>query len=273
VARRNSRPFNESSEGASGSSGSSGDVGRRGVGPYLSSVLFLLSADTLYTLWREKQRDSNLYAAFKPHAVPEAPDFVARPDLTEKVRKIFRRPTGSYDVIVGNCGTGKTTLLEKIADETEGALYVRITDCEEVNRGLTRALRKALGGERRTTLVTALWQKFLDNGQCSTSAILGRLTSSDIGSNGTDLQSALEDFARAAACFQDKHNRAAVLVIDNVDVIARMDPGLLLSLQGMAKFAADNDLYKVVFVCTSEVTCHQMKGKLSSIELFNGYTC
>jgi hypothetical protein len=266
---RNGRPFNESSERASGDSDSSGDIGRRGVGTYLSGALFLLSADALYTLWSEKQRDGNLDAAFTPHAIPDVPGFVARPDLTQQIRNIFRRRTGMYDVVVGNRGSGKSAILEKLAAETEGALYVCIADCEDVNRALTKALRKALGGELRPTLlVGTLWQKSLDSGLCSISAILGRPTNSYIGSEVIALQSALDEFERAAALFKNKHNRAAVLVIDNIDVIARKKPRLLGSIQNMAKFAADNHLYKVVFVCTSEATYHKLKGKLRSIQPF-----
>jgi hypothetical protein len=267
---RNGRPFNESSERASGDSDSSADIGRRGVGAYLSGALFLLSADALYTLWSEKQRDGNLDAALKPHAIPAVPGFVERPDLTQLIRNIFRLRTGKYAVVVGNRGSGKSAILEKLAAETEGALYVCIADdCEDVNRALTDALRKALGGELRPTfLVGKLWQKSVDSGLCSISAILGRRTHNYIGSEDFALQSAIDEFEHAAALFKDKHNRAAVLVIDNLDVIARKKPWLLGSVQNMAKYAADNHLYNVMFVCTSEATCYLLKGTLRSIELF-----
>jgi hypothetical protein len=43
-----------------------------------------------------------------------------------------------------------------------------------------------------------------------------------------------------------------------------MDLALLLRLQGLAQFAADNDLFTVVFVCSDGNVPVQMKGKLRS---------
>jgi hypothetical protein len=63
--------------------------------------------------------------------------------------------------------------------------------------------------------------------------------------------SAFEDFQRAATRFKDgeKEKRPAVLVLDNVNVIARHDPALPWKLQELAKDAAVHGLYKV-FVCS-----------------------
>jgi hypothetical protein len=248
VTRPKCRPWNENSDGGNGSRGSSW------TGAAFRSFALYLGAELLYVLWLENQRERNLYAAFMPRTMTDNPHFVQRPTVREKVRQIFTTGTGTYEVIVGNCGTGKSALLKKVAEETVGALYVFIPDHEDVNGALWRALREALGGERPNTL---------------TSAILGRLTNADKGKRGEDVDRVLRVFERAAARFKDEHNRGAVLVLDNVDVIARMDPGLLERLQGMAKFAADNDLYKVVFVCTDEVAVRRMTGKLRSLQVFD----
>jgi hypothetical protein len=177
---------------------------------------------------------------------------------------MMRSATARYKVIVGNHGTGKSTLVRKVATETKGALYVFIPEKDEVKEGLCEALLNALGGERPTVLIKQFWQKFMDNGEPTTSAIDGRLTNPHTGPKDTDLEGALDDFERAAARFKVETNRCAVLLLDNVNVIARKDPTLLCMLQAKAKFAADNDLYKIIFVCSDGVAPTRMKGKLRS---------
>jgi hypothetical protein len=49
----------------------------------------------------------------------------------------------------------------------------------------------------------------------------------------------LNDFRVAAAEFKAKHRRHAVLVIDNINVLADEAPWLLKDLQGLAKEVAD----------------------------------
>ena len=81
----------------------------------------------------------------------------------------------------------------------------------------------------------------------------------------TNLNVALELFGRAAARFQAEHGRPAVLVLDNIDIVAQKGPRLLCGLQHEAKFAADNELYKVVFVCSDGVAPRKLRGKLSPV--------
>ena len=58
----------------------------------------------------------------------------------------------------------------------------------------------------------------------------------------------MEDFTRAAARYKAKHKTCAVIMIDNTNEIAENDQELLRMLQLDAKMAADNGLYKTIFV-------------------------
>jgi len=72
----------------------------------------------------------------------------------------------------------------------------------------------------------------------------------------------MRDFELAAARYYARHHGScAVLVIDNTNEIARYDLELLRALQGTAKFAADNHLYKVIFVTSDGVAPAAMKGE------------
>ena len=83
----------------------------------------------------------------------------------------------------------------------------------------------------------------------------------------TNLRFALELFNRAAERFRVEHKRPAVLVLDNIDIVAQESPKLLYVLQQDAKIAADNELYKVVFVCSDGIAPHTLRGKLSPLHL------
>ena len=49
-----------------------------------------------------------------------------RPAVAEMIRSTLFSGTGSYDVIVGNHGTGRSAIVKKVAKETPGAVYAFI---------------------------------------------------------------------------------------------------------------------------------------------------
>lgn len=72
----------------------------------------------------------------------------------------------------------------------------------------------------------------------------------------------MDDFMMAVAKFRANHpGRHAVLVFDNIDVISAGDPALLRDLQEFAKMAADDNLIKLIFVCSDGVAQSTMMSK------------
>jgi len=71
-----------------------------------------------------------------------------------------------------------------------------------------------------------------------------------------------EDFARTAARYRAKRKTCAVIIIDSTDEIAEDDPRLLRMLQREAKMAADNSLYKTIFVTSGGGAFERMKSGL-----------
>lgn len=70
-----------------------------------------------------------------------------------------------------------------------------------------------------------------------------------------------KDFLRFADKFQAENGRPAVLVFDNINLIAQESPRTLHGLQDRAKYAVDKSLHKVVFVCSDGLAPAVMNGK------------
>ncbi|CAG8772817.1 3377_t:CDS:2, partial [Funneliformis caledonium] len=64
---------------------------------------------------------------------------------------------------------------------------------------------------------------------------------------------ALSAFKRIAKVYKAKHNKPPVIIYDNVNRLARMDPDILYVLQDDAKDNADNRSYIAVFVSSEGV--------------------
>ena len=61
-----------------------------------------------------------------------------------------------------------------------------------------------------------------------------------------------QEFIRHAKEFKQKNNRLAVLVYDQVENLAKYDPERLRVLQRIAQKAADDRLFKTVFITTGD---------------------
>ena len=75
------------------------------------------------------------------------------------------------------------------------------------------------------------------------------LTSFCPDSEISEIDKVLRDFEQAAARYKAKHGSCTVLIIDNTNMLVA-DCILLQSLQGRAKKAADECLYKVIFIAS-----------------------
>ena len=122
------------------------------VGPVV-----LLLADYQYTYWRGKWQQHKMYAALnKRTPAPDPPDFVERPAVSEALGRILTSDSGQYEVIVGNHGTGKSTLVERVANKTPGVIYVFVGGDGDVTFNVTSALIEALHWEEPPL---TSWQK------------------------------------------------------------------------------------------------------------------
>ena len=112
-----------------------------------ANILALLS-QTIYDSWSDRQWEGRVCAAFDPSPASAIPDFVERPAEVEKVRRAIAGTSSRYDVIVGTHGTGKSTIVQKIACETSRALYVLVQPGEDVRSAIATSIVEALGRSR-----------------------------------------------------------------------------------------------------------------------------
>jgi predicted ATPase len=94
----------------------------------------------------ENQRQKNLHSAFLPTEVPSPANFVACPAVLEMAQKRLTAGT-QHEVIVGNHGTGKPTMVSKVAGTTPGVIYVYATGGNNISTTLNTASQNALNWE------------------------------------------------------------------------------------------------------------------------------
>jgi len=87
-------------------------------------------SQTIYYFSENRNRESNLAAAFNKRSVPEVNTayLIKRSYISKKIKQILCLSIdyNSYDMIVGYQGTGKTTLVRHIGHKHPGIIYVNV---------------------------------------------------------------------------------------------------------------------------------------------------
>jgi len=124
------------------------------VRPWGLLVVAAVVVDDQYAYWHGKWQQHKYAALNKRTAAPSRPsDFVERPVVSSMLDKIITSDSGQYGIIVGNHGTGKSTLVERVASKTPGVIYVFIGGSGGVAANVTSALNKALHLESPLNIV------------------------------------------------------------------------------------------------------------------------
>lgn len=95
-----------------------------------TSVVVVSATDIAIAYYGERKRLQTLRSAFAKGSVAidgiNAPEFVQRPEVTAAIEKVLtpRQWYHGYDLIVGNHGTGKTSLVKNIGHHLQGIIYV-----------------------------------------------------------------------------------------------------------------------------------------------------
>ncbi|KIX03339.1 uncharacterized protein Z518_06891 [Rhinocladiella mackenziei CBS 650.93] len=177
----------------------------------------------------ESARESAIYDQLKKGPVfkKKIRYVIPRQQLVDEIRLLVK-PTedggGHYPVIIGEHGTGKTSLIELAVnsiEEPKGIVYVDVpVECSS-EFDVARAMQKAMG-----------WKPddLIDSGEPAS------------------VETVVEVFTDFAIKYQQEFKTVPVLIIDNVNRLSQTHQRLLDLFQDYAKKAADQEIFTIVFV-------------------------
>ncbi|PUU80069.1 P-loop containing nucleoside triphosphate hydrolase protein [Tuber borchii] len=218
-------------------------------------------SNVVYTQYTNRIREIKLQSALAMGAVPDIErkvNFVERLGATKAIESILKPHIDyeHYNMIVGNHGTGKTTLVRHVGHKLDGILYVSIRPNCASDKSFAEEMAKAF----HWTSPTHFWLDRL-------LAYWGISTAATADDTRALLDRVFNEFHNQAKLFKIKNGRTPVLVLDNVNRLAQDNPKLLNVLQDMAKDAADDGTYITVFVTSEGKAPIQMLSRSSSSRL------
>ncbi|RPA89366.1 hypothetical protein L873DRAFT_1822975, partial [Choiromyces venosus 120613-1] len=173
---------------------------------------------------------------------------VERPGAMRAIEYILKPQSdyACYDMIVGNHGTGKTTLIRHVGHQLDGILYVNISPNSVSDKTFVEEFAKAF----HWTPATHFWHDMLLS--------YWGISAGEAADDREILVKVFNEFHNQAKVFKKNKGRSPVLVLDNIDRLAQANPKLLNILQDMAKDAADDGLFITVFVTSEQGAPIQM---------------
>ncbi|RIA98243.1 P-loop containing nucleoside triphosphate hydrolase protein [Glomus cerebriforme] len=175
---------------------------------------------------------------------------IYRKVVIKKLRQIFEPipDHSSYHIVIGNHGTGKTTVVQQCArDVGKGVIYV---DVPPVLDNFIDNLAKAIGYSFKeyVSYSESFKQKILGNSESAEQPRFFRV---------------LNAFERGARKYKANNGKPPVLILDNINKLSQDNVKLLKDLQNIAKLYADQRSCIIVFV-NSEGTVPRMMMQRSS---------
>ena len=162
-----------------------------------------------------------------------------------------------YPLIVGEHGTGKTSLIKLAVNsmnenEPKGVVYVDIPIECDLEVDVTKAIQEALS-----------WSPdpLIDPSERSYSSSLLVLFEANRFA-AVSLGGILQVLSHLAIKYKQEYNRVPVLIIDNANRLAVKQQRLLDLFQDYAKLAVDKEMVTVVFVSSEGYVPRRMMGKL-----------
>ncbi|CAG8577861.1 3189_t:CDS:2, partial [Funneliformis caledonium] len=223
-----------------------------GAGLFTSAGLVIF--DLSFAKWYNRQNESVLLHAFEHGSCPK-PDvmqeqLIYREVVIKKLRRILEPipDHSSYHVVVGNHGTGKTTVVRQCArDVGKGVIYV---DVPPVLDNFVDNLAKAIGYSFKeyVSFTESFKRRILGNSESAEQPRFFRV---------------LNAFERGARKYKANNSKTPVLILDNISKLGQENVKLLRDLQDIAKLYADQRSCIIVFV-SSEGTVPRMMMERSS---------
>ncbi|CAI2186264.1 11898_t:CDS:2 [Funneliformis geosporum] len=169
--------------------------------------------DLSFAHWYNRRNERILFNAFEHGSCPE-PDvpremMIYREDVIKKLRRIFEPKSthSSYHVVVGNHGTGKTTMVRECAKEVgKGVIYV---DVPPVLNKFVENFANAIGFHEHCSFIELFRQKFLE------------ISNSDAFKRGAKNYKANND------------GKPLMLILDNISKLSQKNVKMIEDLQDL----------------------------------------
>ena len=168
---------------------------------------------------------------------------IRREALVENIRQLIipAEEDGVYPVIVGEHGTGKTSLIKLTVDgmnEPKGVVYVDVGNDQVDEADIAQVVRNAMGWSP-DPLIDSKQRNY-----CSFLLVLLKTNRFAAAS----LQEVLRVFSQFAIKYRQEYGRLPVLILNNVNKLELKHPELLNLFQDYAKRGADERIVTVIFV-------------------------
>ena len=209
-----------------------------------------------------------------PPAIPpleEVVGIIGRPNVEEMVTQLVLPPAVQakatmeqaatlkhFGVVLGPSGTGKTTIVRRLcARYRHGIIYHEVFD----PRSLKDDLAKAVGMVTEPKNLVDLLLPYVSHNYRQYHVLPD---DNDKGLAGLGVSYVLDEIAKAGRRFKSRHGSTPVLILDGVDLIAKLNPDAFIVLVDRAKFLANEGTLRVVLV-SSEGSVMPLIAKTSSI--------
>jgi hypothetical protein len=181
---------------------------------------------------------------------------IKRPIVENTLEQLFfGKGRAAYILIVGEHGTGKSTIVRRVIRERKGvngAIYVNVpTNLTKFGDVVSEAVAysadfvELVAGVRRRINATTKEER-------------EPLPSEEPMATWNSVSDSIK---AASIKFHEKHGRPAVLIFDSSERIAKASPAFLAELQEFAKDMTDSGILRVVFVSSDGSVLAQLRGR------------
>ncbi|RHZ50104.1 hypothetical protein Glove_505g60 [Diversispora epigaea] len=206
-----------------------------------SGGVIFFAGDLLYTwqvsLLNERLINETMEKGTRPKLTVSEDEYIDRPEIIDLLKGIFQpsKNYSHYHVICGEHGTGKTSLVRKVANEVkQGVIYVDIPpNFNEMGYEFGKALNFTF--EEDVSLTMRLKKKILNE-------------TNDAKHSYSKWERAMHAFKGASTVYKKKHGKPPVIIYDNVNQLVPKHQEILEIFQDNAKRDAVENNYVAVFV-------------------------
>ncbi|RIB30803.1 P-loop containing nucleoside triphosphate hydrolase protein [Gigaspora rosea] len=221
-----------------------------GIGLIISYLYFAYESPR--ALDRNMVNAFNKGKIYREDNLPVIEKLVKRENLENALKKILQFPLQKYFLILGEHGTGKTTLVQNTIlnlQEPKGVVYF---ECPSNVKEFAKNLSKHLNCELYPFKLRDVFVQWIAN------SIRKEQVDHSEYSNWNLLSMQLLNTAHH---YMKEYKRPIVLVLDQVDRIAKRDPMFFEILQDFAKDCADRGTLVIVFIASDGLVPRVMQSR------------